>query len=114
MLQCLKVKTLSDRNECPEVCSLDETEIVRVDAEHIIHHYPAVLADAFPDIGSLLMKSSDLINWTHHETRLDKLFPEEFGEIGCAWAPQTIRIPLWSANVSPEITGLLSFRAVNE
>ena len=44
---------MSDRNECLEVGSLDETEIVRVDAEHIIHHYPAVLADAFPDIGSL-------------------------------------------------------------
>ena len=34
--------------------------------------------------GLVLMKSSDLINWTHHETRLDKLFPKEFGEIGCA------------------------------
>ena len=40
--------------------------------------------------GLVLMKSSDLINWTHNETRLDKLFPEEFGEIGCAWAPHTI------------------------
>lgn len=47
------VVEMSDRNECLEVGSLDETEIVRVDAEHIIHHYPAVLADAFPDIGSL-------------------------------------------------------------
>ncbi len=43
--------------------------------------------------GLVLMKSSDLINWTHHETRLDKLFPKEFGEIGCAWAPQTIYDP---------------------
>lgn len=43
--------------------------------------------------GLVLMKSSDLINWTHNETRLDKLFPEEYGDIGCAWAPQTIYDP---------------------
>jgi len=43
--------------------------------------------------GLVLMKSSDLINWTHHETRLDELFPDEFGQIGCAWAPQTIYDP---------------------
>lgn len=43
--------------------------------------------------GLVLMKSSDLINWTHNETRLDKLFPDDFGDIGCAWAPQTIYDP---------------------
>lgn len=39
--------------------------------------------------GLVLMKSDDLIHWTHTEVRIDKLFPETFGEIGCAWAPQT-------------------------
>lgn len=43
--------------------------------------------------GLVLMKSDDLINWTHNEVRLDKLFPEEYSEIGCAWAPQTIVDP---------------------
>lgn len=43
--------------------------------------------------GLVLMKSSDLINWSHNEVRLDKLFPDDFGDIGCAWAPQTIYDP---------------------
>ncbi len=43
--------------------------------------------------GLVLMASEDLIHWTHHEARIDKLFPEKFGEIGCAWAPQTIWDP---------------------
>jgi len=43
--------------------------------------------------GLVLMASDDLIHWTHHEARIDKLFPERFGDIGCAWAPQTIWDP---------------------
>ena len=43
--------------------------------------------------GLVLMASDDLIHWTHHVVRIDKLFPERFGEIGCAWAPQTIWDP---------------------
>jgi hypothetical protein len=37
----------------------------------------------------ILMKSYDLINWTHSTVRLDKAFPE-LENIGCAWAPETI------------------------
>jgi hypothetical protein len=37
----------------------------------------------------VLMKSYDLINWTHTSFRLDKAFPE-FASIGCCWAPQMI------------------------
>ena len=37
----------------------------------------------------ILMKSSDLIHWTHSDFRLDKAFPE-LKDIGCAWAPETI------------------------
>lgn len=44
--------------------------------------------------GLVLMKSKDLINWTHTEIRIDKAFPKEFGEIGCAWAPQTTYDPV--------------------
>lgn len=40
--------------------------------------------------GLVFMKSKDLIHWTHNVVRLDKLFPEEYSDIGCAWAPQTI------------------------
>ena len=43
--------------------------------------------------GLVLMASDDLIHWTHHEARIDLLFPEHFGELGCAWAPQTIWDP---------------------
>ena len=43
--------------------------------------------------GLVLMASDDLIHWTHHVARIDKLFPESFGELGCAWAPQTIWDP---------------------
>ncbi|MBN2861917.1 MAG: glycoside hydrolase family 43 protein [Bacteroidales bacterium] len=37
----------------------------------------------------VLMKSYDLIHWTHSDFRVDKAFPE-LGDIGCSWAPQTI------------------------
>ena len=37
----------------------------------------------------VLMKSADLIHWTHANVEIDKLFPE-FKELGCAWAPQTV------------------------
>ena len=43
--------------------------------------------------GLVLMASEDLIHWTHTEVHIDELFPEKFGEIGCAWAPQTIWDP---------------------
>lgn len=44
--------------------------------------------------GLVLMASDDLIHWTHYEARVDQLFPEQFGELGCAWAPQTIWDPV--------------------
>ena len=40
--------------------------------------------------GLVLMASDDLIHWTHHVARIDRLFPEKFGEVACAWAPQII------------------------
>lgn len=43
--------------------------------------------------GIVLMKSDDLINWSHSEVFLNQLFPEELSQIGCAWAPQTIYDP---------------------
>ena len=44
--------------------------------------------------GLVLMSSDDLIHWTHTEVHIDERFPEKFGEIGCAWAPQTIWDPI--------------------
>ncbi|WP_365340395.1 family 43 glycosylhydrolase [uncultured Parabacteroides sp.] len=44
--------------------------------------------------GLILMKSFDLINWTHTCVRIDKAFPDEFGDIGCAWAPETTYDPV--------------------
>jgi hypothetical protein len=37
----------------------------------------------------VLMKSYDLIHWTHTDFRVDKAFPE-LGDIDCSWAPETI------------------------
>jgi hypothetical protein len=37
----------------------------------------------------VLMKSWDLIHWSHVSFRIDKAFPE-FAEVGCAWAPAMI------------------------
>lgn len=44
--------------------------------------------------GLVLMKSRDLINWTRSNLRIDRLFPETFGDIGCAWAPETTYDPI--------------------
>ena len=41
----------------------------------------------------VLMKSKDLIHWTHTSFRIDKAFPDHFGQLGCAWAPETIWDP---------------------
>ena len=37
----------------------------------------------------VLMKSYDLIHWTHSDFRVDTAFPE-LGDIDCSWAPETI------------------------
>lgn len=39
--------------------------------------------------GLVLMKSKDLIHWSHTVLRVDKAFPE-LADIGCAWAPEII------------------------
>lgn len=43
--------------------------------------------------GIVMMKSRDLVHWSHTVCRLDRAFPENFGGLGCAWAPQTIYDP---------------------
>ncbi|NEU70086.1 glycoside hydrolase family 43 protein [Spirosoma agri] len=42
--------------------------------------------------GIVLMKSKDLVNWSHTVLRVDKAFPE-WDKIGCAWAPELIYDP---------------------
>lgn len=39
--------------------------------------------------GLVLMKSRDLVHWSHMVLRVDKAFPE-LADIGCAWAPEMI------------------------
>ncbi len=41
----------------------------------------------------VMMKSYDLIHWSHSDFRVDKAFPE-LGDIDCAWAPETIYDPV--------------------
>ena len=41
----------------------------------------------------VLMKSYDLIHWTHSNFRVDKAFPA-LGDIDCSWAPETIYDPV--------------------
>ena len=43
--------------------------------------------------GFVLMKSYDLIHWTHSDFLFDEAFPE-LKNIGCAWAPETIYDPV--------------------
>lgn len=43
--------------------------------------------------GFVLMKSKDLIHWSHANVRVDKAF-EGYDEVGCAWAPETIYDPV--------------------
>lgn len=43
--------------------------------------------------GLIFMKSTDLVNWTRHNVRLNEIFPEEYGDVGCVWAPETIFDP---------------------
>ena len=42
--------------------------------------------------GFVLMKSKDLVHWTHAIVRVDESF-KGYGDIGCAWAPETIYDP---------------------
>lgn len=39
--------------------------------------------------GLVLMKSPDLVRWSHSVLRVDKAFPE-LADIGCSWAPEII------------------------
>ncbi|MDM8159863.1 family 43 glycosylhydrolase [Labilibaculum sp. K2S] len=38
----------------------------------------------------VLMKSTDLINWTSSVVNIPKAFPDQFGDVWRVWAPQTI------------------------
>ena len=53
---------------------------------------PDELYDWGNNRGFVLMKSQNLITWTRHNVFLEDLFPQ-LGDIGCAWAPQTIYDP---------------------
>ena len=44
--------------------------------------------------GLVLMKSYDLIHWTQSKVRVIDEYKELFGEMGCAWAPETIYDPV--------------------
>ena len=40
--------------------------------------------------GIVMLKSKDLVNWTHSKVVLAKDFPQNFGDAFWVWAPQTI------------------------
>ncbi len=40
--------------------------------------------------GIVMLKSTDLINWTHAKVNLSKAYPKNFGDAYWVWAPQTI------------------------
>ena len=58
-----------------------------------------VLTDLYvPEMGwentaMILLKSPDLINWTHSVIDIPKTFPDKFGNVNRVWAPQTIYDP---------------------
>ena len=39
--------------------------------------------------GIVLMKSRNLIDWSHTEVKFDSIYPDEWSDIGCAWAPES-------------------------
>jgi len=43
--------------------------------------------------GMVLMKSTDLLNWTSTAINIPTVFPAEFGDVQRVWAPQTIYDP---------------------
>ncbi len=43
--------------------------------------------------GVVLLKSTDLIHWTHSAIHLSDTYPEKFGDAYWVWAPQTIYDP---------------------
>ena len=54
---------------------------------------PQELYDWGNNRGIVMMKSTDLINWSHSVFRIDQAFAET-REVGCIWAPQTIYDPV--------------------
>jgi hypothetical protein len=53
---------------------------------------PVELYDWGNNRAIVMMKSTDLVNWSHADFRIDKAF-EETKEVGCIWAPETIYDP---------------------
>lgn len=49
--------------------------------------------DGWSNQGMVLMKSRDLVHWTHSTVHIPDAFPEEFGKVNRVWAPQTIYDP---------------------
>ena len=47
------VVEMTERREGLEIGRLNEAEVMRVDAENIVHHHPFILADTLPGIRSL-------------------------------------------------------------
>ena len=43
--------------------------------------------------GIVMLKSTDLINWTHSKVNVAKEFPKNFSDVFWVWAPQTIYDP---------------------
>ena len=44
--------------------------------------------------GMVLLKSTDLVNWTSATVHIPAVFPQEFGNVLRVWAPQTIYDPI--------------------
>ena len=43
-----------------------------------------------PNPGIVLLRSDDLVHWTHHKVNLAEQFPKHFGQLLWMWAPQVI------------------------
>lgn len=46
--------------------------------------------DGWSNVAFVMLKSKDLINWTHSIVNIPELFPDKFGDVTRVWAPQTI------------------------
>lgn len=84
----------------PVIESKDISESGGVRDPHILRgqdgNFYMVVTDLYvPEMGwqntaMVLLKSPDLVNWTHTVIDIPATYPDNFGEVNRVWAPQTI------------------------
>lgn len=117
-------------NNQPVIDSKDISTSGGVRDPHILRghdgNFYMVLTDLYvPDMGwqntaMVLLKSSDLITWTHTVIDIPKTYPDNFGDVFRVWAPQTIydkdqgKYMLYWSMLQPEGRDIIYYAYANE